>query len=125
MRFRGRYLRKTSHTSTITIALWALLANTMAFSQSMAPKPPDAQSSPGSPVLRVSVRLMQVNVIAEDSSGQPIRDLKKEDFTLLEQGRLQHISLFSQLDDTTSPSAVLGSADFFLQSCAEQPGGRE
>jgi VWFA-related protein len=59
--------------------------------------------TPAPIVLRVSVRLIQVNVIAEDKDGKPVRDLKKEDFKILEQGQVQEISLFSLQTNAPSP----------------------
>lgn len=101
--------RQTIPFSTFSIVLCVLLAGAAALSQSLPPKPADMQSSPGAAVLRVSVRLIQVNVIAEDSSGQTIRDLKKEDFTVLEQGQHQQISLFTQQNDPASPALLADS----------------
>jgi VWFA-related protein len=93
------------------IGVLIFLACGIAFTQTLPPKPPDAQKPASAPALRISVRLIQVNVIAEDRDGQPIRDLKKEDFTILEQGQPQQISLFAQqndapiaIDSSSSPS---------------------
>jgi VWFA-related protein len=85
-----------------TIAIFILAAGRIAFAQTLPPKPPDVQKPASAPALRISVRLIQVNVIAEDSGGQPIRDLKKEEFTILEQGQPQQISLFAQQNDLPS-----------------------
>ena len=46
-------------------------------------------------VLRSTTRLVQINVIAQDKKGEPVPDLKKEDFEVKVQGKLQTISLFS------------------------------
>jgi VWFA-related protein len=81
------------------IAILILAACSITFAQTLPPKPPDTQKPASVPVLRISVRLIQVNVIAEDGDGRPIRDLKKEDFTILEQGQAQQISLFAQQGD--------------------------
>jgi VWFA-related protein len=59
-----------------------------------------AQSAPPSgqqaPTLRVSTRLVQVHVIIQDKKGKPVRGLAKEDFTLVDQGRPQRITFFSE-----------------------------
>src|SRR5262249_3691066 len=47
------------------------------------------------PILRVSTRLVQVNALVEDKSGNPVADLTREDFILTEKGQPQTISLFS------------------------------
>src|SRR5882672_4807323 len=45
--------------------------------------------------LRTNTRLVVVDVVVTDSKGQPVSDLKAEDFTLLESGTPQKISGFS------------------------------
>jgi len=44
--------------------------------------------------IRVTTELVLVNVVARDKKGNLVRDLKKEDFTLLEDGKKQEISSF-------------------------------
>jgi VWFA-related protein len=118
----------------MSLAIFILAASAITFAQTLPPKPPAA------PSLRISVRLIQVNVIAEDSDGQPIRDLKKEDFTILEQGQLQQISLFAQQNDvppaptadassttTSSPPSELNAhgatSKFFSNHVQRSPSG--
>lgn len=62
----------------------------LAFGQRPAPTAPTAQ-----PTLRVTTHLVQVNVIVQDRRGQPVADLARDDFVLLEEGREQPIRLFS------------------------------
>jgi VWFA-related protein len=67
-------------------------------------------SSPASPspdVLRANTRLVVVDVVATDGKGQPVRDLKAEDFVLLEDGKPQKISGFS-LQQAASVSVAQG-----------------
>jgi VWFA-related protein len=61
------------------------------------------------PVFRVSARLVQVSVVVHDSRGQPVSDLKKEDFTITEKGKAQQISFFSMAsaDRPAAPPAAL------------------
>src|SRR5712691_11017800 len=44
--------------------------------------------------IQVTSELVLVNVVARDKKGNLVRDLKKEDFTLLEDGKRQEISTF-------------------------------
>src|SRR5258707_1629809 len=44
--------------------------------------------------IQVTSELVLVNVVAGDKKGNLVRDLKKEDFTLLEDGKKQEISTF-------------------------------
>jgi VWFA-related protein len=57
-----------------------------------AQQSPQLPPSPGR--IRVTTELVLVNVVARDKKGNLIRDLKKEDFTLLEDGKKQEISTF-------------------------------
>src|SRR5213082_1965050 len=44
--------------------------------------------------IQVTSELVLVNVVAHDKKGNLVRDLKKTDFTLLEDGKKQEISTF-------------------------------
>jgi VWFA-related protein len=76
-----------------------------------APSPPQSQSR-----LHVTSELVLVNVLARDKKGKLIAGLKKEDFTLLEDGKKQDISTFDyeNVDELTTAGAaeatVTGSA---------------
>jgi VWFA-related protein len=61
------------------------------------------------PVFRVATRLVQVSVVVHDRHGQPVTDLKKEDFTLIERGKPQTISFFAMeaADRPAAPPAAL------------------
>lgn len=52
------------------------------------------QTAQSSGRIRVTTEVVLVNVIARDKSGNLIRDLKREDFTVLEDGKKQDISSF-------------------------------
>ena len=47
------------------------------------------------PVLKVTTRLVTVDVVATDQQGQPVSGLQARDFTLLENGKPQQIRIFS------------------------------
>src|SRR6266436_6681813 len=44
--------------------------------------------------IQVTTELVLVNVVARDKKGNLVRDLKKSDFTLFEDGKKQEISTF-------------------------------
>src|SRR5580700_1729786 len=46
-------------------------------------------------VLKSTTRLVQVSVIAQDGKGQPVTDLKKDDFRIKVNGTDQPIRVFS------------------------------
>jgi len=77
-----------------TSFLWFLLAQsaTPLFSQSQSPQPAGAQAPA---VIRSTTRLVQLNVIVHNTKGEPVEGLKKEDFTVLDQGKEQQIAAFS------------------------------
>lgn len=61
-----------------------------------APQMDSSEPSPAQqPVIRSSARLVQVSVFVQDAKGKPIAGLKKEDFTVLDQGKPQKIAVFS------------------------------
>src|SRR6476469_6357802 len=56
---------------------------------------PNSDKSPALPTLKVTTRLVVVDVVAADGKGHPITDLKAEDFTLTEEGSNQQIKVFN------------------------------
>src|SRR5437899_1697723 len=75
---------------------------------------PQAPGNPGR--IRVTTELVLVNVVARDKKGNLNRDLKKEDFTLLEDGKKQEISTFDfenvdQLLTAGAPEATVSGAE--------------
>src|SRR5437899_11970811 len=53
--------------------------------------------------IKVESELVLVNVVARDKQGKPVTDLKRDDFTLLEDGRPQRISSFDFENLDTAP----------------------
>lgn len=58
------------------------------------------------PVLRVSIRLVQVNVVVETRDGRPVTGLTVDDFSLWDSGRPQKISFFSVQSSQSLPKAL-------------------
>jgi VWFA-related protein len=56
------------------------------------------QAGPQTPTFRVSVDYVEVDVLVTDSQGNYIRDLKKEDFQIFEDGKPQTLSNFVSVD---------------------------
>src|SRR5215472_16221368 len=84
---------------------------------------PAAPAAPQTPI-RVATELVLVNVVARDKKGNPLRDLKKEDFTLYEDGKKQEISTFDFEDvgqaAMTAGENVSGSAPGALLRSAKK-----
>jgi VWFA-related protein len=77
---------KLGRAVTATLSVWLAAANLFA-------QQPQKPSQPGY-VVRVSTEIVLVNVIARDKRGNLIRDLKKEDFTVYEDGQKQQLTSF-------------------------------
>lgn len=90
----------------LTAAVLFLIFSNVAFSQTQTPTPP----KPGdTDVVKISTTLIQVDVTVTDKKGNPVTDLKAEDFEILENGEKQNITNFSfvelQPEKTTNPQA--------------------
>src|SRR5262245_28411200 len=59
--------------------------------QSKASQNPSGQDQP----IRVKTELIDLRAVVTDKRGQPITDLRKEDFELMENGKPQELSFFS------------------------------
>lgn len=55
--------------------------------------------------IRVSSRLVLVDVVVTDKHGQPVLGLKSGDFTITEKGKPQNISVFTAPGQTAKPAA--------------------
>src|SRR5437879_8866547 len=54
--------------------------------------------APQGPTFKVQVDYVEVDVLVTDDRGTFVRDLKKEDFRVLEDGKPQNIATFSIVD---------------------------
>jgi VWFA-related protein len=57
-----------------------------------------ALDQPSSYTLKVTTRLVDVSLVADDKKGHPVSGLKAEDFDVFDNGRRQGIKFFSSLD---------------------------
>ena len=78
----------------------ALLLAASVQAQAPAPSPSAPGARPGAPpvTFAVEVGYVEVDAIVTDRNDQPVRDLTREDFTVLEDGKPQTIDLFSRID---------------------------
>ena len=60
--------------------------------------------------LRVTTRLVNVNVVVTDALGNPVKGLTQDDFTLLDEGQPQKIAFFYPIDNggLTPAASLLG-----------------
>ena len=99
---------RTKHAVAITILCVANAASALA--QSVPPPPPPEQTNPNAPALKVTSRVVQVNVIVRDKEGQPVTGLTKNDFTVLDNGQRQTISSMSEQSNKVTTTMVSASA---------------
>src|SRR5579864_7633049 len=92
--------------AVILLTLGALIAQPRA-QNAPAAQPPQPQQpaqptpatdqppAPGQPpIFRAGINFVRVDVIVSDKAGNPVGDLKPEDFEISEQGRSQKIETF-------------------------------
>jgi VWFA-related protein len=104
----------------IACALAGALATVPAASQApgQQSKPPASQDFK----IRVESELVLVNVIARDKEGKPVTDLKKTDFTILEDAKPQSISSFDFENlDTIPLAATPGPAQAGIEEKSQGP----
>jgi VWFA-related protein len=102
----------------------------LCFSLAVVSSPMSAQSPqepdqvPGLSI-RVSSRLVMVDVVVTDKRGQPVLGLKPTDFTVTEKGKPQRISVFSAPNESrTKPAArTLGPGVYSNRPEYRAPGG--
>ncbi len=91
------------------LALMLLSACGRATAGQNAPAGPKQSATTPAPfVLHAETRLVQLNVVVENHKGKPIEDLKKEDFTLLDNGKPQEIALFGRERNPRPKEADVG-----------------
>jgi VWFA-related protein len=83
---------------------------------------PFLQAATQTPAVRVSTKLIEVNVIVQDSKGEPVSGLTKDDFAVYDKGKRQEIAFFSEETNESvstrssaaaaSPSPAVGTATF-------------
>jgi VWFA-related protein len=80
-------MNRHRHPKQAAILLLTLAATYFVFSQSV-------QDQTATPIVRVTTRLVVLDVVATGKDGKPITDLKAEDFTVEDSGKKQKISIF-------------------------------
>jgi VWFA-related protein len=81
---------KTVHVFRLPIVVVLILTGATLVSTQNAPAPQGGAP----PIFRTGVNLVRVDVIVADDDGNPVTDLTKEEFEIVEDGRVQTIDLF-------------------------------
>ncbi len=58
----------------------------------------EQQKAFDAPTIKARTQVVLLDVVATDRAGHPVTDLKREDFTVLEQGKPQQIASFNMVD---------------------------
>src|SRR5256885_9614742 len=82
----------------LTVLLVFLAGAALHEGQNPPANPPAAPPPPQGPTFKVRVDYVEVGVVVTDRQGNLVRDLKKEDFQVLEDGKSQTISTFTMVD---------------------------
>jgi VWFA-related protein len=98
MMFRKVLARRTAAVVSIIAMLWPSAALLAQDTQAAQPQPTQTQ---GNFTMKVNTDIVLVSVTARDRQGNLIRDLKQSDFTLLEDGKTQHLRSFDVEDAQT------------------------
>src|SRR5436305_1601569 len=62
--------------------------------------------NPPETVIRINVNLVQLDAVVHDSKGQPVTNLTKDDFEILQDGKPQTITNFSFISTPREPGAA-------------------
>ena len=102
--------------SILTATVLVFQATALVFAQQPPPPPPVPQAPTNGPRIEVTTELVLVNVVARDKNGNLVQDLKKEDFTLFEDGKKQNISTFDF--ENVEEQAAAGAAEATVSGIA-------
>jgi VWFA-related protein len=85
--------------ANLLLSLIAACASLTAAGQQAATTPPQTPTPPQPPLtFKVEVNYVEIDAIVTDASGSLVQGLTKDDFQLLENGKPQTLSVFSQVD---------------------------
>jgi VWFA-related protein len=126
-----RFSNSSSAQRVVSILLSVALLFSTVSAQTQSSQTPATQTSavqtqktqPGAFRIRVETELVLVNVVARDKQGKPVQDLKTDDFTVLEDGKAQHILSFDSENLDTLPINSAASGGPSQQTITEQSAG--
>src|SRR5713101_956416 len=79
-------------------ALLVFVAGAALTAEQNPPAQPPPQPPQQAPTFKVRIDYVEVDVVVTDRQGNLVRDLKKEDFQVLEDGKAQTINTFTMVD---------------------------
>jgi VWFA-related protein len=84
---------------------------TLIFSFCALAQEPDSSQAPHTSTLTVTARLVVLDVVVTDKAGNPVTDLKRDDFSVFEDGKLQRIVSFEPPSAHVLPEVLAALAD--------------
>src|SRR5215510_11265940 len=103
-------MRTSMKCQRVAAAIVALmLANFQSSSAQDQPEKKAPESEPRT-VVKTTTRLVVVDVVATNAKGEPVSDLSKQDFKLLENGTEQEIRVFDFQHPVQSPAPATTTA---------------
>ena len=109
---------KLGRMATALLLAWLTLGNL--FAQERPQPPPQEPERTGARV-KVSTEIVLVNVVARDKHGNVIKDLKREDFTVFEDGKKQDVASFDF--ETVDEMVMAGAAGTTVTGTADKDKG--
>lgn len=98
----------------LVISAWASPQQGQSTSASAPAQASPANAPAQQPALRITTRMVVVDVVATDSKDLPIKDLKADDFTVQEEGREQAVRAFSFHQTEQEPASASAQASAFV-----------
>src|SRR5689334_2386590 len=93
---------------SVTLLVSTLLAAGPSAQQQTPPPPTSAPGTPAGPTpvqpgFKTEVNYVEVDTVVTNEKGDFVKNLKADDFTVLEDGKPQKIEMFSQVDIPREP----------------------
>lgn len=87
----------------LCLAFLLMVASLTSFAQTATPTPPIADDS-----IKISTNLIQIDVSVTDKNGNPVTDLRADEFEIFENGKRRTLSNFSYIaaNGTSTPTAT-------------------
>lgn len=104
-------LPEKSRFARLLLVLLCFIGAVLCCSSPGLPGAQNSEQSGRSFVMRVDVELVTIEVFALDRKGKPVRELKKEDFRLFEDGKQQSIESFDEVAGDAAPPVPEGNFD--------------
>ncbi len=82
---------------------------------------PQAPTSPARQTFKAGIDLVTINVVVRDRNGNPVRDLTRHDFAVVEDGRTQAITTFRLEEIASAPIVATTDVPVVLGSLGRTP----